>query len=228
METEAQQLRQAQSRSRADLAQLNESLAKASEWSERTRVGRRPLGPVEVPESELAGIAASEPTGEFYTADLTRRIAAMDGAILRRQADIDDVESARADFDTAERCLRRAESERNAAESGARRATERLDERTCRLAAVRREWAGSTRLWALEVRSLVCEAGVEAPTLIAWTDDRLDEDPPLRSDHEDVHARLLSEIDKLAEHWQAAVAEIDQRLSVQRRPLKRRRRSLPN
>ena len=216
VETEAQQLRQAQSRSRADLDQLNESLAKAFEWSDRTGVGRRPLGPADVPESELAGIAASQPTGEFHTADLTRRIAATDGAILRRQADIDYVESARDDFDTAERRLARAESERNAAESAARRAAERLDERTRRLAAVRREWAGSTRLWALEVRSLVSEAGVEAPTLIAWTVDRLDEDPPLPSDHEDEHARLLSEMDKLAEHRQAAVAEIDQRRSVQR------------
>ena len=109
VETEARQLQQAQSRSRTDLAQLNESLAKASGWTVRTKVGAGPPGPVEVPEAELAGVAAFEPAGEFGTEDLTRRVAATDGAILRRQADINDVETARAEFETAELRLGKAQ-----------------------------------------------------------------------------------------------------------------------
>ena len=216
VEIEAQQLREARGRSRADLGRLNESLAKAAEWTARTKVGARPPGPVEVPEAELAGIAAFEPGGEFCTGDLTRRIAATDGAILQRQGDIDDVEAARAGFETAEQLLGKAESEHQGAESVARRAGERLAERLRRLATVRHEWADRTRLWAVGVRSLACDAGFEAPTVIAWTDDRVDADPPPADDHENAHSLLLAEIDSLAEHWQGAVAELRQRVALER------------
>ena len=223
VETETQELHQAQNRSRADLAQLNETLAEASQWSERTRVVTRPPGPVDVAESRLAGIAASEPAGEFHQEDLTRRLAATDGAILQRQADVDDVEAARADFETAERRRDRAASEHEVAESVARRAAERSDERERRLAAVQHEWARVTKRWAFEVRSLVSEVAVETPTVIAWTDDRGDRDPPLSGDHDEAHARLLSEIDSLAEHWQGFVQETEQRLSLERRAVEEAR-----
>ena len=216
VDAETRQLLQVQSRSRADLARLNESLAKASGWSERAKVAARPPGPVEVPEAELAGIAASEPAGEFRTEALTRRIAATDGAILQRQVDIDDVEGARAEFDTAERRLGKAESAHQLAESLARRAGERLAECTRLLAEMRHEWAGKTRLWASAVRSLVNESGVEAPTVTAWTDERVDEDPPPTGDHEATYSLLLSEVDSLAEHWQGAVAETEQRVALER------------
>ena len=216
VDTEAQQLQQAQSRSRADLARLNESLAKASGWSQRTKVGARPPGPVEVPEAELTGIAAFEPVGRFRAQALTRLIAATDGAILHRQADIDDVEAARAGFETAERRFGKAESEHQVAESVARRAAERLAERARLLAETRQEWVGKTRLWASEVRSLVNESGVEAPTLMAWTDARVNEYPLLGGDHEATFSLLLSEVDSLAEHWQGAVAEIEQRVALER------------
>ena len=216
LETEERQLKQAQSRSRADLDRLNESLAKASGWSERTKVAARPPGPVEVAEAGLDGIAASEPAGGFRTEELTRRINATDGAILQRRADIDEVGAARADFDTAERRLDKSESEYQVAESNARRAGERLAERTRLLAEKRREWAEETRLWASAVRSLVDEAGVRAPTVIAWTEDRVKEDPPPTGDHEATYALLLSEVDSLAEHWQGVVAEIEQRVALER------------
>ena len=214
--TEAQQLQQAQSRSRADLARLNDSLAEASARSERTRVASRPPGPVDVPEAELAGIAAFEPAGGFLTEALTRRIAATDGAILRRHADIDEVEAARADSETAMRRLGTAESEHQVAESNARRVGERMAERTRLLAEKRHEWARKTQLWASEVRSLVNESGVEAPTVTAWTDALVNEAPPPAGDHEDTHSVLLSEVDSLAEHWQGVVAEIEQRLALDR------------
>ena len=216
VETEARQLQQAQSRSRADLGRLNESLAKASEWSERAKVAARPPGPVEVPETDLAGIAASEPAGEFHAEDLIRRIAATDGAILRRRADIDDVETARAGFETAERRLGKAEAESEVAESAARRAGERLAERIRRLAETRDEWVGKTRLWAFGVRPFLDGSGVEAPAVIAWADDRVDEEPQPAGDHEDTCARLLSEVDSLAERRQGAVAEIEQRVALER------------
>ena len=216
VETETQQLRQAQNHSRADLAQLNETLAKASEWSERTRVVMRPPGPIEVAESRLAGIAASEPAGEFHAEHLTRRLAATDGAILQRQADIDDVEAAKADFETAERRRDKAESEHEVAASLARRAAERSAERERRLAAAQNDWARMTKRWALGVRSLVSEVAVEAPTVIAWADDRSDGDAPRSGNHEHAHAGLLSEIDSLTEHWQGFVHETEQRLSLER------------
>ena len=216
VETEAQRLQQARGRSRADVDRLNKALSRASERSDRTKVGARPPGPVEVPETELAGVAASEPTGDFRTEDLARQIAATDGAILRRQADVADVEKARADFDMAEGCLSRAKSEHEVAESSARRAAERLAERTRLLSAMRREWADETRLWASEACPLVSESGVAAPTVMAWAVDRVDEDPPPVGDHDDTYALLLAEVDSLAEHWQGAVAEIKQRLSLER------------
>ena len=216
VETEAQRVQQARGRSRADVDRLNETLSRASERSERTKVGARPPGPVEVPETELAGIAASKPTGDFPIADLARQVAATDGAILRRQADIAAVEVARGDFDTAERRLSTAKSEHAVAESAARRMAERLAERTRLLTTIRGEWADKIRLWASEVRLLVSESGVAAPTVIAWADDHVDEGPPPAGDHEDTHALLLAEVDSLAEHWQGAVAEIEQRLLLER------------
>ena len=216
VETEAQRVQQARGRSRADVDRLNETLSKASERSERTKVGARPLGPVEVPEIELAGIAASKPTGDFPTADLARQVAATDGAILRRQSDIAAVEVVRGDFDTAEQRLSAAKSEHAVAESAARRMAERLAKRTRLLATIRREWADKIRLWASEVRPLVSESGVAAPTVLVWAEDRVDEDPLPTGDHEETHALLLAEVDSLAEHRQGAMAEIEQRLSLER------------
>ena len=216
VETESEQLQQAQSRSRADLALLNDSLAEASARSERTKVASRPPGPVEVPEAELAGIGAFEPSGGFRTEALTRRIAATDGAILQRQADIDEVEATRSGYETAKRRLDTAESEHQVAESNARRVGERLAERTRLLTEKRHEWAGKARLWASAVRSLVNESGIEAPTVTAWTDARVDDAPPPTGDHEATYSVLLSEVDSLAEHWQGVVAEIEQRLDLER------------
>ena len=216
VETEAQQLRQARSQSRADLAQLNRSLAEASERSEGAKIDQRPPGPFEVPEDELAGLDASEPTSDFQTAAPAQRIAATDGAILRRQADIEDVDQARDRFEVTELRLGEARSRHEAAESTARRAVERSGERTRHLAAARGEWARMTKLWASRVRPIASDAGVEAPAVFGWAGDLPDEDPDIPGDHEDASVRLLSEIDRLAAHWQTGVAEIEQRLRLER------------
>ena len=52
--------------------------------------------------------------------------------------------------------------------------------------------------------------------MFALADDPFDEDQPLPGDHEVARAGLLSEVDNLAEHWRAAVAEIDLQLSGER------------
>jgi len=216
VEAEAQQMRRARSQSRADLARLNRSLAEASERSEGAKIDQRPPGPVVVPEDELAGIEASEPTGDFETAAPAQRIVATDGAILRRQADIEDVDQARDRFEAAELRLGEARSRHEAAESTARRAAERSGERTRRLATARGEWARMTKLWASRVRPIASDAGVETPAVFGWAGDLPDEDPDIPGDHEDASVRLLSEIDGLAAHWQAGVAEIEQRLRLER------------
>ncbi len=216
VETEAQQLRRARSQSRADLARLNRSLAEASERSEGAKIDQRPPGPFEVPEDELAGLDASEPTGDFQTAAPAQCIEATDAAILRRQADIDDVDQARDRFEVTEVRLGEARSLHEAAESTARRAAERSGERTRHLAVARGEWARMTKLWTSRVRPIASDAGVEAPAVFGWAGDLPDEGPDIPGDHEDAFDRLLSEIDGLAAHWQAGVAEIEQRLRLER------------
>ena len=101
------------------------------------------------------------------------------------------------------------------AESAERRAAERLAERARLLAETRHEWAAKTRLWAFGVRLLLDESGVEAPTVIAWTDDHIEEDHPPAGDHEATCSLLLSEVDSLAERRRGAVAEIEQRVALE-------------
>ena len=218
VEAEVAQLRQARRRSRDDLTQLNEDLANATELCGRSRVARRPPGPVEVPESAPAGIDAAEPTGltepvgVFDAVTIDRRIAAADGAVLERLADIEQVEKARTRLNSAEEQLSRAQSVLEAATGAARRAAGRLGERNRRLGAALHEWSDQTRLWASDLCSLLPAAGVNAPAATAF----VGQDHAAPGDHEAVRARLLSESDDLVGHWQATVAAIDLRLAEER------------
>ena len=206
---------QAQKRSEVDLDRLNDELATASGMSERSKLVHRPPGPVAVPTVGPAGVGAPSRPDEFDTTDTERGIAATDGAILQRQTDIDDVERARTHFDAAEQHFHQAQSEHKAMEVASRRVAERLQRRTRRLATVRQVWVADTRVWASQVRPLIEEAGLGAPTVTAAAADP-GEEQSLPGDHDAVRDRLLSEVGRLSDHWRDAVAEIDRRLSRER------------
>ena len=217
-----EQLRQAQRRGRGDLTELNDNMAVAAELGERGRIARPPPGPVAVLESSLAGVDAAEPK-EPFDADAAVRgqVAAVDAAVLERNADIDEVETARAALDSAERQLKLAESELQAAVNRARAAQDRLDEQTGRLAATRRAWAEQVRLWASEALPLLRAAGVEAPTtasLAAGSDGsgESDEEAQADRDPEAVRSRLRFEADDLVGRWREAVAVTGLRLTGER------------
>ena len=216
VETDTEQVVQAQSRSQADLIRLNDELATASRSSERSRLVRRPPGPVAVPTVDLEGVESAMPVGEFCTRVTEQEIGATDGAILQRQADIDDVERARARYDAAEQRLHRAESEHKAMEGAARRAAERLRHRLRHLETVRQDWAADTRAWASQVRPLMEEAGLPAPTVSAAAAGHSGEEQTFPGDHDAVRDGLLSEVGHLSEHWRDGVAEIDRQLARER------------
>ena len=176
------QVKQAQRRGRDDRTKLNDNLAAAAGLGERCRVAQRPPGPVAVAESPLPAVDVTgsdgrdgageltEPGEAFDTTSVERRVDAVAGAVLQRRADVAEVEKARGRLDAAEEQLSRAEAALDVATNAARRATDRLAERTGLLGAARREWAARTRLWAAEVHPLLRAAGVDAPTAARLAD----------------------------------------------------------
>ena len=216
VEAAVEQLRQAQRRGRGDRAELNDNLAAAAELSERGRIARQPPGPVAVLESSLDGADAdaAEPQGPFDAAAVRDQMAAMDAAVLERNADIDEVETARTALDSAEQQLTRAESELQTAVDRARAAQDRLDEQTRRLAAARRAWAEQVRLWASEALPLMQAAGVEAPTTAALAGS--DQEAQASGDPEAVRSGLVFEADDLVGGCREAVAVIDLQLVGER------------
>lgn len=212
-----EQLRQAQRRGRGDLTELNDNMVAAAELSERGRIARQPPGPVAVLESSLDGADAdaAEPQGPFDAAAVRGQMAAMDAAVLERNADIDEVETARTALDAAEQHLTRAESELQTAVSRARAAQDRLDEQTGRLAAARRAWAEQVRLWASEALPLMRAAGVEAPTTAALAAES-GQEAQASGDPEAVRSGLVFEVDDLVGGCREAVALIDLQLTGER------------
>ena len=218
VEAAVEQLQQAQRRGRGDLTELNDNMAAAAELGERGRIARPPPGPVAVLESSLVGVDAAEPKEPFEAAAVRGRVAAVDAAVLERNADIDEVETARAALDSAEQQLTLAESELQAAVDRARAAQDRLGEQIGRLAATRRAWAEQVRLWASEALPLLRAAGVEAPTTAALAagSDESDEEAQADGDPEAVRSRLRFEADDLVGRWREAVAVIGLRLTGER------------
>ncbi len=170
------QVKQAQRRGGDDRTKLNDDLAAAAGLGERCGVAQRPPGPVAVAESPLRAVDVSgsdgrdeageltEPGEAFDTTSVEHRVDAAGGAVLQRRADVEEVEKARGHLDTAEEQLSRAEAALDVATKAARRAADRLAERTRLLGAARREWASLTGLWASEVHPLLRDTDVEAPT----------------------------------------------------------------
>lgn len=214
-----EQLRQAQHRGRGDLTELNDGMAAVAELSERSRIARQPPGPVAVLESSLAGVDAAEPEGHFDANAVRDQVAAMDAAVLERNADIDEVETARAALDSAEQKLTLAESEFTTTANRAREAQGRLGEQTGRLAATRRAWAEQVRLWASEALPLLRAAGVEASMTAALAVGS-DQEAQTNGDHEAVRSGLALEADDLVGCCREAVALIDLRLADERAAVK--------
>ena len=230
LEAATGELLKAQQRSRSDVATLNVGMAAAAELSELCQVGRRPPGPIDLNEDALTDAGASEPVGPFDDAEIGREIAAMGGAVLTRQADIDQVDQARAEFDAAEKALSLAESRFEAASDAADRASARLAEQDQRLAAARRQWNGSIRLWALEACALLQSTGLDttAASVAAAVEaadsepdasslQAMDAAPDVAPDRaETLRIELSSACDELIGHWRESAAAVGYRLDSER------------
>ena len=230
VEATAGDLLRARNRGRDDCAALNIGLAAAAELGEHCRVPRRPPGPIAVPETALPDVEASQPADTLDDATVTREIAAMGGAVLERQADVDKVDESRAALDTAEAALSRAESIFEAASGVADRCSARLAEQQRRLLAARREWHDKTRVWASEARSLLREAGLDAPGVSALAASLPDAGAPADDTSgattaapaagaegaATLWAELSLDCDELIGHWRDSAAGVEHRLIGER------------
>ena len=230
LEAAAAELLRAQQRSRSDVAALNVGMAAAAELSELCQVGRRPPRPIDLAETALADSGAFEPVGAFDDAVIGREVAAMSGAVLARQADIDQVDEARGALDAAENSLSLAESRFEAASDAADLASARLAEQDQHLAAARRQWHDSIRLWASEACTLLLSAGLDTtaasvPTAVEADDGEpadgssqaTDAVPDAASDRaEALRNKLSSACDELTGHWRESVAAVGFRLDGER------------
>ena len=226
----AGELRQARERARNDAAALNVGVARAAELSEHYRVGHRPPGPIALTETALADADAFEPADSFDDSAMLREINATSGAVLARQASIDEVDEARAALDAAEDALSLAESRYNDASDAADRCSVRLAEHDQRLAAARRQWHDDTRLWMSEANPALRSAGLAtpAPAAIAAVDPVAGEPTSDGSQAKDAapdaasgrveraRIELLSACDELIGHWRESAAAIEFRLSGER------------
>jgi hypothetical protein len=226
----AEDLLKAQQRGRSDVAALNVGMAAAAELSELCRVGRRPPRPIDLAETAPADSGASEPVGPFDDSAVGQEIAAMNGAVLTRQADLDQVGEALAALDAAENSLSLAESRLEAACDAADHASAHLTEQGQRLAEACRQWQDSTRLWASEACALLQSAGLD--TAIASVPTAAEADgggpadsgpqatdavPDFASDRaETLRNELSSACDEVVGHWRESAAAVGFRLDGER------------
>lgn len=226
----AGELRQARGRARNDAAALNVGVARAAELSEHCQVGHRPPGPIALAETALADAEAFEPADTFDDSAMLREINATSGAVLARQANIDEVDEARAALDAAESTLSLAESRYDDASDAADRCSGRLAEHDQRLAAARRQWHDDTRLWMSEASPALRSAGLDtpAPAAIAAADPGAGEPTGDGSQAKDAapdsasggvgttRIELLAACDELIGHWRESAAAVEFRLSGER------------
>ena len=226
----AGELRHAWERAHNDVAALNVGVARAAELSEHCRVGHRPPGPIALAETALADVDAFEPADTFDNSAMLREINATSGAVLARQASIDEVDEARAALDAAEGALNLAESRYDDASDAADRCSGRLAEHEQRLAAARRQWHDDTRLWMSEASPALRSAGLDAPApaAIAAADPGAGEPTSDGSQAKDAapdtasggagttRIELLSACDELIGHWRESAAAVDFRLNGER------------
>ena len=220
------ELRRAQLRGRDDTAVLNVALASAAELGEHLQVARRPPALVAVSESGLSGADTSEPEGVLDHSSIGREIAAVDGAVLERRADLDKVDEARAALDSAEQALSRAESRLEVAVDAADQAAARLADQSQRLGTARREWTEQTLGWARQALARARDAGVDAPGAAGFAAGGTELGGPtsqaLPTATADpgwagtLRAELEADCDDLTEHWHRAAAEVEFRLSAER------------
>ena len=226
----AGELRQAWERAHNDAAALNVGVARAAELSEHCRVGHRPPGPIALAETALADDDAFEPADTFDNSAMLREINATSGAVLARQANIDEVDEARAALDAAEDALSLAESRYYDASDAADRCSGRLAEHEQCLAAARRHWHDDTRLWMSEASRALRNAGLDAPApaAIAPADPGAGEPTSDGSQAKDAapdsasggvgttRIELLSACDELIGRWRESAAAVDFRLNGER------------
>ena len=248
VERAASELIQARQRCRDDIERFNAGLATATELGGRCRVDRRPPNPVVLAESALGkpvqaestmpGTETTEPADQLDCEEINRQIAAAEGAVLRRQADIEAVESALGSLESAVQLLSLAESARDSAARDSESAAQRLKEQREHLDTFCQEWSAHTRLWASAVQPVLDEVGIRAPANAAWAVPA-DDSPPATTtgtqtrpdgasthDADSVvvhlraeHGRLQDEADLLVDFRRDAVAAIGQRLLREQRVL---------
>ncbi|MCY3924882.1 MAG: TIGR02680 family protein [bacterium] len=210
---EGTQVRGAQRRCSDDLEQLKESLAGAARLMDHCRLARRPPGPVQMPETSLEGLDATEPAEPFDGVAVERGLGEADGALVQRRGDLAEVKQARRLLDEAVERQRLADSALETADLAARSAAGRLAERTRALAVARQEWAEHVRLWASQVSPLLHADSVAAPAVDALA---AAEGVAITVAHEDLRAELLAAAATLVTARSNAVAALRHRLADER------------
>ena len=181
-------------------------------------------------ETAAADAGASEPADAFDSSVMLREINATGGAVLARQADIDDVEEARAALDAAENALSLAGSRLAAASDSADRCSARLAAQDQRLAAARRQWHDDARLWVSEASPAFRSAGLDAAaaSILAAAgphagepagdgspaEDAAPDAAPGRADA--LWTELAAAGDELIGHWRETAAAVEFRLGGER------------
>ncbi|MYB10632.1 MAG: TIGR02680 family protein [Acidimicrobiia bacterium] len=236
VEAAARELVQTRQQSRNDARKLNSELASATELGQRCRITQQPPGPVPLEEAKLAGTDLSQPFAEFDPEEIGRPLAAANGSVLNRRADVEEVETTLADLQTAEHQLSLAESALQLAASASEAASSHLARQHQRLGDARREWDGLARQWAVGIHSHLDEAGISAPAIssLAFSDADIRESTavdsssigpkttdtgPQADSREAERASLETEAENLVSHWRDAVAAIEQRLVIERAAL---------
>ena len=161
------QVKAAQTRSRGDLEQLNDSLAAATRLAMHSGLSRRPPGPAQIPEAALHGLDANEPDGPFDASTVDRGLGDTEGALSQRRGELAEVEEARLERDGTVERQRYADTALETAEAAAQSADDALAQRKQTLTQAQREWGEQARLWALKVRPLLQAAEVESAAVNA-------------------------------------------------------------
>ena len=207
------QVKAAQVRSRGDLDQLNQALAGAAQLATRCGLAAGPLGPAQISEAALDGLAANEPAAPFDSTAVDCGLDDSQGALSRRRGDLAELDDVRRQLDGAVELQRRADTVLEAAEAAARSAGERLAQRTRALATAKRAWQEQAGLWASRALPLLSATAVESTVVESLAGA---EKTAVGAAPQDLAAELHATAAALVAHWVDAVAACEHRLAAER------------
>ena len=169
-EKRAGEIREAQRQGSNDLETLNDELARATDLTRSCGLDRSPPAPLMLSESPLPDSDVSEPEAQDLVPVVEATNAAQ-AAIMRRRAEVDEVDSAVLAEQAAEQLLRQAESRLELVTDQEVGASTRRDSNIVALREARSEWNEKASQWATQAGPLFEAAGIVAPETISRLPD---------------------------------------------------------